>query len=209
MIIGVMGRVSAGKDTVCNMGVELLREAGKCAIVISCAEPIKQICSQIFGPAYGVPRSAFYGSQSDKEAPLPMLPTWTGRRIMQFVGTECFRNIDTEVWSRTMYTNARRLLQDGADVVFVSDVRFWSEARIIQEHGGIVLRLFRASADAVPATHASEQEMDEIRHDHSIDNHEQDLYCLRNRVEDFLCQLRLLSSGSTPRPREPILKSIR
>lgn len=209
MIIGVMGRVGAGKDTVCGFAAQLLGAAGKPTAIISCAEPIKRVCAGIFGPAYGVPRAAFYGSQEEKEAHLPMLPEWTGRRLMQFIGTECFRSIHGEVWSRTMIAQARHLLQDTAKVVLVSDVRFAQEARVIQEQGGIVLRLFRKAADEVHATHASEREMDEIQHDYFIDNHEEDLYCLRNRVEDFLCRLRLLSSGSTPRPLEPTPKSTR
>jgi hypothetical protein len=58
----------------------------------------------------------------------------------------------------------------GVDIdCVVSDVRFPHEADEIKELGGIIIRIYR---DNLPNNdnHASETEMEEIRHDHMIFN---------------------------------------
>jgi hypothetical protein len=199
-LIGVTGRIGAGKDTVCNMAKELLVSAGKRAEVIACADPLKQICFKIFGTALGIPETAFFGSQAQKEAALAQVPGWSGRRILQYIGTEGFRTVHSNVWAAYMFQSAKVLFSSGVDVVFVSDVRFPSESNIIQSNGGRILRVYRNSVDIIPATHASERELENISYDYRIDNHDRDLYSLQELVKDFLCRNALISSHSTPRP---------
>lgn len=199
-IIGVMGRANAGKDTFCKMAAEILVGKNLRPAIIACADPLKQICSSVFSTALGVPRTAFYGTLEQKEAPLAEVPGWTGREILQHIGTEGFRAVNSLVWSRYMLGRAKELLTNGADVVLVSDVRFISEANAIKEAGGVLVRMRRGSADERPATHSSETDCENIIEDYSIDNRERALHHLQGLVQDFLCQWSQNFSRLTPRP---------
>jgi hypothetical protein len=189
-VIGFTGRASAGKDTVANYVKKYYARHERIAMKIACADPLKKICTEVFGKAYGVNPISFYGTQAEKEAPLEALPNWTGRRILQYIGTEGFRHIDDEVWPRLMIAEARHMLSnDLADMILVADVRFLSEAEAIKKAGGIVVRVKRPEADAVSSAHASETQLAEIKEDYVIDNQGRELYLLEKLVEEFLCQL--------------------
>ena len=115
---------------------------------------------------------------------------------LQFIGTEGFRHIHPEVWSRTMFGRAKRDLQR-YKVVFISDVRFLSEAQIIQDNGGIVVRVKRPESNDDNQGiqgHASETELLSIKEDYVIDNQDGPLDNLRLLVKDLLCQLDFLPS---------------
>ncbi len=198
-IIGVTGRAHSGKDTVCRMAAELVLAEDLHPAIIACADPLKEMCARLYCTAFNVPRSAFYGTFAEKARVLRTNEhgEWSGRRLLQHVGTEGFRYTHNQVWSMYMIGRAKNLFDErSADVVLVSDIRFPQEAKIIQDAGGIVLRMYRKSADELPITHSSEAECDSIVADYSIDNEGQDLRALQGRVKDFLCQLQLPSSRS-------------
>lgn len=185
-IIGVTGRASAGKDTVCNYIVRQRRSAVK----IACADPLKEVCQKIFGTAFDVSDKIFYGTQEEKEAPIEAIPGWTGRKILQFIGTEGFRHVHSEVWSRYMIGRALQLIESNtAKLVLVSDIRFTSEEKVIRDAGGIIVRVKRPEADSVEATHPSELGVLDIKEDYVIDNQGRELYLLEKLIEEFLCQL--------------------
>lgn len=189
-IIGLTGRAAAGKDTVANYMVGALLARNQRAMKIACADQLKRICADLFNTAFQVPPEAFYGTQAEKEAPLEAVPGWTGRKILQFVGTECFRAIHPQIWSREMIGRALELVTIRQyKLIVVSDIRFISEATAIQNAGGMVIRIKRPEADAVEAVHASETELQDIKEDYVIDNQGRELYLLENLVEEFLCQL--------------------
>lgn len=201
-LIGVTGRAHTGKDTVCRMASELVLADGLHPAIIACADPLKEICAKIYSTAFDVNRASFYGTFDDKAKVLweNEQGEWTGRRILQHIGTEGFRYTSNKVWSMYMIGRARKLLSEfSADVVFVSDVRFVQEAKTIQDAGGIILRMYRKSADELPITHSSEAECDNIVPDFTIDNEGKDLQSLHARVKDFLCQVPLHSLRSTSR----------
>lgn len=85
-------------------------------------------------------------------------------------------------------------------MVLVSDVRFMSEASVIKEAGGVIVRMRRPSADTRPATHVSETDCENIVEDYSIDNRERELHHLQGLVQDFLCQWSQNFSLLTPKP---------
>jgi hypothetical protein len=89
-----------------------------------------------------------------------------------------------------MLGKARSVIQEhGAKAVFVSDVRFLSEAAIIHAAGGLIVRVKNPLADSAVSTHASELELEQIKEDYTIDNQGKELYLLENLVKEFLCQL--------------------
>jgi hypothetical protein len=189
-IIGITGRASAGKDTVGNyiQAAGLLK--GKAVQKIACADQLKDICYHVFNAAFGAPAEAFFGTQEEKEAPIEAIPGWSGRRILQYIGTEGFRHIHDEVWSNAMVGKARHNIDNcGKHLVVVTDVRFLSEAHAIQRAGGLIVRIKRPEADSVVSQHASETQLTSIQEDYVIDNQGRELYLLEKLVGEFLCQL--------------------
>ena len=189
-IIGITGRASAGKDTVGNYICEAGQLKGKTVAKMACADQLKRICSEVFYDAFGVSSAAFFGTQEDKEAPLEEVPGWSGRRILQYVGTEGFRHVHEDVWARAMIGRARSLINGNiCKMVVVCDVRFLTEVAVIKEAGGIIVRIKRPEADRVVSTHASETQLALIQEDYVIDNQGKELYLLEKLVGEFLCQL--------------------
>jgi len=189
-IIGITGRASAGKDTVGNYICEAGQFKGKTVAKMACADQLKRICAEVFWDGFGVPSSAFFGTQEEKEASLEEVPGWSGRRILQYVGTEGFRHIHEEVWARAMIGRARNLINsDVCKMVVVCDVRFLTEAAVIKEAGGIIVRVKRPEADRVISSHTSETQLALIQEDYVIDNQGKELYLLEKLVGEFLCQL--------------------
>jgi hypothetical protein len=179
--------------------IALLEEAGISARSIALADPLKAICMQIFGVAHNLTPDVFYGSQDRKNAPIPQLEGWSGRKILQHIGTEGFRHIDPGIWPTHMISRARSLVREGYKVVFVSDVRFASEVDAIHANGGIVVRIVRPSVEAEAANqgivgHVSETEMASLREDFVINNQDRSLEDLRALVKEFLCDRRFLVS---------------
>jgi len=198
-IIGVCGRAGAGKDTVCNMAVEILKTHSIPAQRIACADPIKEICEQVFGRAFSVSASAFWGSQEEKNAPLEAVPNWSGRKILQHIGTEGFRHIHPQVWSKYMYGRAVGLLEeDQLDAVFISDIRMLPEAELIQDNGGIIVRVVRPSSDEGENQglqgHATELEQTSIKEDFVINNEGRSLEELEVLVRHLLHELHFIGS---------------
>jgi hypothetical protein len=122
------------------------------------------------------------------------LPGWSGRKILQHIGTEGFRHISSDVWAKHMAGRATRLCtEQDYDAVLVSDVRFPEEGKAIQDVGGVIWRVYRPSSDS-PAIiqglsgHGSETSVDKIKHDRVIHN-DGTLDDLRARVEDLLSLL--------------------
>lgn len=77
----------------------------------------------------------------------------TAREVLQFVGTEIFRKMDTNVWINACL---RIIENEAPELALVSDVRFPNEIRAIQDHGGIVVGLPRDIYKGQDQ-HASEQ----------------------------------------------------
>jgi hypothetical protein len=189
-IIGITGRAAAGKDTVGSYICKAGRYKGKTVAKIACADSLKKICAEVFHDAFSVPRSAFFGTQEEKEASLEAVPGWSGRRILQYVGTEGFRHIHEEIWARAMLGRARDLIESKVcAMVVVCDVRFLTEAALIKDAGGIIVRVKRPEADSVVSTHASETQLALIQEDYVIDNKGRELYLLEELVGEFLCEL--------------------
>lgn len=90
---------------------------------------------------------------------------WTGRKIAQFIGTECFRRVFPRVWTNFLLKAADRQLADAnTHVIFVTDCRFPNEATAVLEAGGEVWRLKRPATDSMAVStgikgHVSETAM--------------------------------------------------
>jgi hypothetical protein len=190
-ILGFTGAAGAGKDTCANIASYMLQlEHGKKCATIACADPIKRMCRDILGVAYDVPAKSFYGSQANKLEALTQINSnrgrpWSGRQIMQFIGTDCFQQVAPDIWARYAVNTAKELLATQFDVVLISDVRFKLEAQAIKEAGGYVVRVDRPKVDNRD-DHISEQEYKQLQIDAVIRNESDSLDDLERLVRDTL-----------------------
>lgn len=138
-LIGFVGKAGSGKNHACDILSVLLKNAGYHPVTVAFAEPLKEICVQVFGVAYGVGIDAFY---EKKEEIIPSLGI-SGREILQRIGTDFFKKNWKDVWIKYFERNLKTLEILGYDVALVSDVRFLDEARCIQEREGTLVRLYR------------------------------------------------------------------
>lgn len=141
MIVGIAGKKNSGKTTVAS---ELMRYHGYTERAF--ADPLKEACMAIFH----LNHEQMYGDQKEVEDPrLGVTP----RHVLQFVGTNMFRNtkipglrVDSTrlwVWNfKQWYAK-----QPAGTRVVLSDVRFEEEADAINALGGIVIRIDRIGCD--------------------------------------------------------------
>ena len=128
----------------------------------SFADPLKSICTDILG----LDLAQCYGTDDDKNSKTHVLwddipyefrtkygklskktkqPTvrkgpMSGREIMQILGTEVFRKMDTACWARALYN---KIEKDGHELAVIVDARFPNEVTFGTEKGGKAVRLLR------------------------------------------------------------------
>lgn len=139
-ILGFTGLARSGKDTAANALVSAFG-----AVKYSFAEPIRDMLFCI-----GIDADTIV----DKEATIPHLGK-SLRECMQTLGTEWGRQlVHGDLWVMEAKRRIDMLVKNRRMVV-IPDVRFDNEARMIQESGGVVIRIVRPGIDPVRA-HVSE-----------------------------------------------------
>lgn len=147
MLIGITGKAGAGKDTLAELmwkGLGFTR--------LAFADPLKRAAQEIFGLS-----DAQTWSCDLKELDIPY---WgmSPRRMFQLLGTEAMQpTFGREVWIKR-WQLAYELIKD-SDHVVVPDVRFDTEALMIRERGGFIVRVERngdTNLSSQAQQHASE-----------------------------------------------------
>lgn len=176
MIVGVVGKKRAGKDTIASY----LKERHNFHQT-SFAKALKEICAEVFD----LTQAQLEGEL--KEVPDTRFPEhWSPRHILQKTGTEAGRLNDFS-WSqhyafRLKGAFKRRNLKPNPtlwiDIVLdeimhyensvISDVRFINEASALRSLGAQLLKVVRS--DLSKDTHVSESEVDKILVDSTIIN---------------------------------------
>jgi hypothetical protein len=140
-LIGLSGRKRSGKDTVYAIiqeEAERMRPAR-----VAFADALKEEVSELLKV-----------TTDDLEADKARF-----RGILQWWGTEWRRHQDLNYWIDK--TRAKILsLESINELIVVTDVRFPNEAALIEELGGLVVRVSRPEADTVVDPHSSEVLMD-------------------------------------------------
>lgn len=165
-IIAITGHKYNGKDTI---GDYLVSNYNYTKLTF--AEPIKKICQIVFGLNY----DQLHGHL--KEVDDPYWAT-SPRKLMQFVGTELFRNhmhelipnINEDIWLCVLKKQIQdKLLVDNSMKFVITDLRFGNEYDLIRSLNGNVWRVKR---DGVISndTHSSELFIDRIEVDNDIEN---------------------------------------
>lgn len=153
----------------------------------SFADPLKKVCMDLLGLSY----EQCYGTNEDKATKSTILwenmPDYgrikyalkgkapkglmTAREVMQHIGTEIFRKMNTNCW--TDYC-INRINADKPEIALVCDCRFPNEADAIKSAGGKLVRLLRGNQED---KHESEVALDPEHYDQDkfdviIDNKE-------------------------------------
>ena len=122
MLIGVCGKAGAGKDTIGDYLVEK-HNFKKIAL----ADPIKRLVKDVFA----LDDHTVYDRVA-REQELERWPGWTVRKLLQYVGTELFReNIDDAVWVKSLWY---RIQDDKENNYVVTDVRFPNELQYFKDN---------------------------------------------------------------------------
>lgn len=185
-IIGFLGKKGSGKTTCGELLQQLGRDNNLKVIRVSFADPLKRLCSDLYCFAYDIPPEAFYGSQSEKEQIYPALGNRSGREVMQFLGTGCFKALTPDVWIVYLMRHIEITIKYGADLVVIEDVRFQDEANAIRAKGGLLVKLEREDLPAYTTdNHISENELDTIDPDDTIWNNS-DKLALSRQLQRYL-----------------------
>ena len=91
-------------------------------------------------------------------------PFWgiSPRQFLQMCGTEMFRNVwRDDVWVEILRKKIREAHPKSCGVIFITDVRFPNEAKMIKDEGGYIIRIKRAGHDEV-MNHASENQIKDL-----------------------------------------------
>lgn len=183
-IIGITGRKFNGKDTVGNI---LIEKFGYKRIAF--ADPLKKVCESVFH----FTNEQLYGNEKEKVDDFWKV---TPRVVMQFVGTEMFReqihrvipHVGNDIWIRSIEKEIKDTLQNDPTAKFVvTDVRFDNECDTIKKWGGKVIRVTRPSINNTLDMHESELNISSLDVDYDLLND--------STITDLECNLdNLLSS---------------
>ena len=177
MLVGICGKAGAGKDTIGDYLVEK-HNFKKIAL----ADPIKRLVKDVFA----LDDHTVYDRVA-REQELERWKGWTVRTLLQYIGTELFReNIDDAVWVKSLWYRVQNDVMKKHFVV--TDIRFPNELSFFKEN--VPLRYFSCWKVVRPgyegnvglSGHASEAyDLDAnfiIHNDGTIDN-------LHKKVEDI------------------------
>jgi hypothetical protein len=188
--IGLMGLKGSGKDTV---GQYFSDQYGYTPI--SFADSLKDCLASIFGWDRMMlegrnPKSRAWREQVDIWwAERLNIPGFTPRFAMTHFGTDIMRNhFDDGIW----ILNTHRKIEQTLGPVMLTDVRFPNEYRLVQQLGGVTIRIERGKVFPwVDHARALLSRYEDLPPRHEIDSfnalygvHESEWY-LVNRVTDF------------------------
>lgn len=160
-IVAFAGRKQSGKTT-CAEAVEKFYSQINPDLKIKIynfADPLKKnICQNILGLTH----DQCYGSDEQKNELTNNY--WnnkqlTAREVMEFIGTDIFRKMQTNVWADATIKNIH---DDNYDLAIIADCRFPNEVEAIKNSGGIVIKLNR---NPFNSQHESETSLDPDRFD--------------------------------------------
>lgn len=171
--------------------------------IYSFADELKRICIELFD----IPFECVYGTDEQKNQVQEHLlwenmPGWTSdeccmsgstfyhesgpmtaREFMQFCGTDVMRKMYEPIWVNSCI---KKIQQEQSALAIIADVRFPNEAKAIEQAGGFVARLTRQVFDD---NHSSEVALDDYPFKYIIENQEESIALLMDKVKEFYKQL--------------------
>ena len=164
-VIGICGKKFNGKDTIAD---HIVKNYGYTKI--SLGDPIKHALKEIF---------CFTDEQlwGSKKEIVDHYWNITPRELMQYFGTNCFRDkfgsdypqIGDNIWVLVLRRKIQKLIEEGITKIIVPDLRFPNEEAVIREFNGTVIRVIRTSIN-INDIHVSENLSEQINSDYVIYN---------------------------------------
>ena len=135
-IVALAGTKQSGKTSSCvfiQQAFDALPETKGVAKIYNFADPLKQMCVDIFGFKH----SQCYGSDEEKNELIDCYwpqsgKQMTSREVMLYVGTDVFRKIQTNVWSDA---TMRLIKSENSDLALIADCRFPNEVDVVKKAG--------------------------------------------------------------------------
>ena len=151
------------------------------------ADILKGLCMDIFDFSY----SQCYGTDDNKNELVECFldnKQMTARQVMQYVGTDIFRNIKKDVWVKSTINKIRK---DGANLAIITDCRFPNEVDIIKQNKGKVIRLTRSpfNSEHISETVLDKDNYDWNNFDYVLDNTNLALYEQCDRVKQITLEI--------------------
>ncbi len=181
-IIGITGKKGCGKSTFAK---ELGRSCARPHVRLAFADALRDVAKAVFGSEY---RSQEEKAATDAFWAERLGDDWsTGRKILQRLGTEVFReHLNRDIWLHVMELRVTRELQANPNaLITIEDVRYDNEAEFIRACGGIIVQLVREDQTTAPVDgHASEAGIDPsfVAHIYACDS----VACLKNVAKSFM-----------------------
>lgn len=146
MIIGVVGLIGSGKDTIADylQNIHQFRRE-------SFAHALKDAVANVFGWDRELLEGRTRESREWREKVDPWwserlnMPNLTPRYVLQYWGTEVARkSFHDDIWIASLENKLRKTQDD----IVISDCRFPNEIKAIKDAGGIVIRVIRGPEPA-------------------------------------------------------------
>lgn len=157
MLIGISGKARSGKDTFSKFLLEELNGLDCHYTMMAYADSLKIKVMQEFDLSY----EQVYGSlkeEPDVRYTKQNGDFWTPREILQHIGTDSYRSVDSNFWVKQLYNfiSDRNLYN-----VIITDCRFPEEIDPVIAKGGIHIRVTRENKDfCADINHESEMALD-------------------------------------------------
>ena len=142
-LIGIVGFIGSGKDTVANKFVDAGCKHD------SFANPLKDVCASTFGWERALLEGDTTESREFRETPdifwtrKTAIPNFTPRLALQLLGTDVMRNhFDPDIWLNSLEYRVKKLHNQNECVV-ISDCRFKNELELIRRVGGTTILVQR------------------------------------------------------------------
>ena len=193
MIIAFAGKKQSGKTTACEFIANVFSQTmQQSSAIYNFADPLKKMCIDIFGLTH----KQCYGSDDNKNEYVNCLwpgsdKSMTAREVMQYVGTNIFRQMQHNVWADA---TIRKIQNENLPLALIADCRFPNEVESIKNAGGLVIKLNR---NLYNSSHESEIALDQDLYDQSnfdfaIDNQDMDIGEKNKLIYDYLKVKRVL-----------------
>jgi hypothetical protein len=174
-LIGITGQKRSGKNTVASIIRKIRPEFNREYAV---ADPLKQACKAMFGLSNW--------ELENKDTIIKRLGIST-REILQKIGTDVVRDTFLKLFPdlkpKNLWLYHLQQAIDDSEYLIVPDIRFPDEAKVIEDNGGIIIRVVRNNDRS--DKHESESHINEIPASYTIINNGT-LKTLEKTVNDVL-----------------------
>lgn len=183
LVILLSGKMQSGKNTFSNFLFESIskKHPELKLIQTSFALHLKNLCKEAFKPLtellnYYVETElgmSYYEDLLTKDENWYEKKNIITRMILQCVGTEVVRKIDSDYWAKCVLNFIK---ENDYDIVFLTDTRFENEIKIIKnEFNTYTLRIRKEELELFPndiTSHPSETALDKFQFDMIINNYD-------------------------------------